>query len=62
MAMGGAAKAVVFPYKAAKKARNVTGYVAESVGRGMVYAASLPGRGKRALGRLVSAQNRRLAN
>lgn len=62
MAVGGAAKAAVFPYKAAKKARNVTGYVAESVGRGMAYAASLPGRGKRALGRIVSAQGRRLTN
>ena len=69
MAVGGTAKAVALPYKVAAKARNVTGNVAASVGRGVSsvargvrYAASLPGRGKRALGRLVSAQGRRLPN
>jgi hypothetical protein len=69
MAVTGTAKAAAFPYKVAKKARNVTGYVAESVGRGASsvasaarYASSLPGRGKRALGRFVSAQGRRLPN
>ena len=69
MAVGGTAKAVALPYKVAKKARNVTGYVASSVGRGassvasaVRYAAALPGRGKRALGRVMSAQGRRLPN
>jgi hypothetical protein len=62
MAVTGTAKAVALPYKVAAKARNVTGYVASSVGRGASYAAALPGRGKRALGRLMSAQGRRLPN
>ena len=58
MAVMGTAKAVALPYKVAAKARNV----ASSVGRGASYAASLPGRGTRALGRLMSAQGRRLPN
>ena len=58
MAVGGTAKAVALPYKVAAKARNV----ASSVGRGASYAAALPGRGTRALGRLMSAQGRRLPN
>ena len=69
MAVTGTAKAITFPYKVAKKARNVTGAAASAVGRGassvasaVRYAAALPGRGKRALGRIVSAQNRRLPN
>jgi hypothetical protein len=62
MAVSGTAKAAAFPWKAAAKARNVTGSVAASLGRGVSYAASLPGRGKRALGRIVSAQGRRLPN
>lgn len=69
MAVTGTAKAVAFPYKVAAKARNLTGSAAAAVGRGVSsvargarYAASLPGKGKRAFGRLVSAQNRRLPN
>lgn len=69
MAVMGTAKAVAFPYKVAAKARNVTGSVAASIGRGAAsvargarYAASLPGKGKRAMGRIVSAQGRRLPN
>lgn len=69
MAVTGTAKAITFPYKVAKKARNVTGAAASAVGRGassvasaVRYAAALPGRGKRALGRVMGAQNRRLPN
>ena len=69
MAVTGTALTVTLPYKVAAKARNLTGAAASAVGRGASsvargarYAASLPGRGKRALGRFVSAQGRRLPN
>jgi hypothetical protein len=69
MAVIGAAKTAAFPYKVAAKARYLTGSAAASVARGASsvaraarYTASLPGRGKRALGRLVGAQGRRLPN
>ena len=69
MAASGTAKAVTFPYKVAAKARNAAGRAAASVARGAAsvaqgvrYTAALPGRGKRALGRMLSAQNRRLPN
>lgn len=64
-----AAKALVAPWKVAAKARNLTGRAAASagrgaaaVGRGVGYAASLPGKGRRALMRALTAQERRLPN
>jgi len=57
-----AAKALVAPWKVAAKARNLTGRAAASVGRGARYAASLPGKGRRALVRTLTAQERRLPN
>ena len=68
-AISGTAKAVAAPYKVAAKARNLTGRAAASVGRGASavgrgarYAASLPGRGRRSLMRVLTAQERRLPN
>ena len=57
-----AAKALVAPWKVAAKARNLTGRAAASVGRRLGYAASLPGKGRRALMRALTAQERRLPN
>jgi len=63
------AKALVAPWKVAAKARNLTGRAAASVGRGAAavgrgvrYTASLPGKGRRALMRALTAQERRLPN
>lgn len=68
-AVSGTAKALAAPWKVAAKARNLTGRAAASmgrgasaVGRGARYAASLPGRGRRALMRTLKAQERRLPN
>ena len=68
-AISGTAKALAAPWKVAAKARNLTGRAAASVGRGASamgrgarYAASLPGRGHRALMRTLTAQERRLPN
>ena len=68
-AISGTAKALATPWKVAAKARNLTGRAAASVGRGASavgrgarYAASLPGRGRRALMRTLKAQERRLPN
>jgi len=68
-AISGTAKAVAAPYKVAAKARNLTGRAAASVGRGASsvargarFAASLPGRGHRAMMRVLTAQERRLPN
>ena len=64
-----AAKALAAPWKVAAKARSFTGRAAASVGRGAVavgrgvrYTASLPGKGRRALMRVLTAQERRLPN
>ena len=69
VAISGTAKALAAPWKVAAKARNLTGRAAASVGRGASavgrgarYAASLPGRGHRALMRTLKAQERRLPN
>jgi len=69
VAVSGTAKALAAPWKVAAKARNLTGRAAASVGRGASaaarrarYAASLPGRGRRALMRTLTAQERRLPN
>ena len=69
VAISGTAKALAAPYKVAAKARNLTGRAAASVGRGASsvargarYAASLPGRGRRAMMRALTAQERRLPN
>ena len=68
-ATAGAAKALAAPWKVAAKARNLTGRAAASMGRGASaaargarYASSLPGRGRRALMRTLTAQERRLPN
>lgn len=61
-AVSGTAKALAAPWKVAAKARNLTGRAAASVGRGVSYAASLPGRGRRSLMRVLTAQERRLPN
>ena len=60
--VSGTAKALAAPWEVAAKARNLTGRAAASVGRGARYAASLPGRGRRALMRTLTAQERRLPN
>ena len=62
VAISGTAKAVAAPFKVAAKARNLTGRAAVSVARGARYAASLPGRGRRAMMRTLTAQERRLPN
>lgn len=69
VATTGMAKALAAPWKVAAKARNLTGRAAASVGRGASaaargarYAASLPGRGRRSLMRVLTAQERRLPN
>lgn len=62
MAVTGTAASVAFPFKVARKTRNLKNSAVSSVARAARYAASLPGRGKRALGRFVSAQGRRLPN
>ena len=69
VAVAGTAKALVAPWKVAAKARNLSGRAAASVGRGAAavgrgvgYAASLPGKGRRALMRALTAQERRLPN
>lgn len=68
-AISGTAKALATPWVVAAKARNVTGRAAAAVGRGASavarrarYAASLPGRGHRALWRTLTAQQRKLPN
>ena len=68
-AVTGTAMAATLPYKVAAKARNLTGRAAASVGRGASavgrgarYAAALPGRGRRSLMRILTAQERRLPN
>ena len=68
-AISGTAKALATPWVVAAKARNVTGRAAAAVGRGASavgrgarYAASLPGRGRRSLMRVLTAQERRLPN
>jgi hypothetical protein len=61
VAVEGTARAVVAPWKVAAKARNLSGRAAASVGRAASYAASLPGRGRRALARSVK-DRRRLPN
>jgi hypothetical protein len=62
VAISGTAKAVAAPFKVAAKARNLTGRAAVSVARGARYAASLPGRGRRAMMRTLTAQQRKLPN
>lgn len=69
VATTGMAKALAAPWKVAAKARNLTGRAAAEVGRGASaaargarYAASLPGRGRRSLMRVLTAQERRLPN
>lgn len=68
-AISGTAKALATPYKVAAKARNLTGRAAAAVGRGASavgrgarYTASLPGRGRRSLMRVLTAQERKLPN
>jgi len=61
VAVGGAAKAAVAPWKVAAKARNLTGRAAASVGRAASYAVSLPSRGRRAFTRSLK-ERRRLPN
>ena len=68
-AISGTAKALATPWVVAAKARNLTGRAAASVGRGASsvargarYAAALPGRGRRSLMRVLTAQERRLPN
>ena len=68
-AISGTVKALATPWVVAAKARNVTGRAAAAVGRGASavgrgarYTASLAGRGRRSLMRVLSAQERRLPN
>lgn len=62
LAIEGTAKAVATPWVVRRKVSNATGRAAAAIGRGARYAASLPGRAKRASVRFLQGRGRKLPN